>query len=204
MTAKPSAPAAVRNRQPILEVIANEFRDCKSVLEIGSGTGQHAVFFAESMPWLNWQTSDLAENHAGIRSWIAGAGLANVRDPILLDVERADEFEARFDGVFSSNTAHIMSLNGVRCMFDVIGRLLPDGGAFCLYGPFNQNGEFSSDSNRRFDASLRRQNPAMGVRNLEELDEFAKKQSMHRDRLYAMPANNQIAVWRKSEYRDNT
>lgn len=197
MTDKPNAPASGRNRQPILDVLEIELRDCGSVLEIGSGTGQHAVFFAEAMPWLTWQTSDLAENHPGIRSWIADARLPNVRDPMLLDVEQAKGVIGEFDGVFSANTAHIMSMPAVRCMFDVAGRVLSDSGVFCLYGPFNQDGEFSSDSNKDFDRSLRSQDSVMGIRNLEDLDDFADGSMMQRERLYAMPANNLLAVWRK-------
>ncbi len=181
------------------------------MLEIGSGTGQHAVFFAEAMPWMTWQTSDLAENHQGIRSWIADSGLPNVRDPILLDVRRADgvdnEYDgvcdAAYDGVFSANTAHIMSIEAVRCMFDVVGCLLSPGGVFCLYGPFNQDGAFTSESNERFDQSLRNQDPAMRIRDLEELDGFAGESAMRRERLYAMPANNLLAVWRKNEGTNN-
>ena len=197
MTGKPNAPASGRNRQLILDVLAIELRDCGSALEIGSGTGQHAVFFAEAMPWLTWQTSDLAENHPGIRSWIADASLPNVRDPILLDVAEAKGVNGEYDGVFSANTAHIMSMPAVRCMFDVAGRLLSDDGVFCLYGPFNEGGEFSSDSNKNFDRSLRSQDPVMGIRNLEDLDDLADGSMMHRERLYAMPANNLLVVWRK-------
>jgi len=198
MTVKPHAPASGRNRQAILEVIKIEFGDCASVLEIGSGTGQHAVYFAAAMPWMTWQTSDLAENHQGIRSWIADSSLPNVRDPILLDVQQAVGVDAGYDGVFSANTAHIMSIGAVMCMFDVIGHLLSAGGVFCLYGPFNQDGAFTSESNERFDQSLRSQDPAMGIRDLEELDSFAGKSAMRRERLYAMPANNFLAVWRKN------
>ena len=198
MTVKPHAPASERNRQAILEIISIEFGDCRSVLEIGSGTGQHAVFFARAMPWLTWRSSDLAENLAGIRLWIADSGLQNVRDPILLDVEQADGVDAEHDGVFSANTAHIMSIQAVRCMFDVVGRLLSYDGAFCLYGPFNLDGHFTSQSNERFDRSLRAQDSAMGIRDLEELDSFAASAAMNRERLYAMPANNFIVVWRKN------
>jgi len=201
MTGKPNAPASGRNRQPILDVLEIELRDCGSVLEIGSGTGQHAVFFAEAMPWLTWQTSDLAENHPGIRSWITDARLPNVRDPILLDVQQAKGVNGEYDGVFSANTAHIMSMPAVRCMFDVARRLLSDDGVFCLYGPFNEDGEFSSDSNKNFDRSLRSQDPVMGIRNLEDLDDFADESMMHRERLYAMPANNLFAIWRKQGVR---
>lgn len=188
----------MRNRDAILEVIKIEFGDRHSVLEVGSGTGQHAVYFADAMPWLSWQTSDLAENHPGIISWIADSGLRNVRQPIVLDVENTGAVGGDYDAVFSANTAHIMSIQAVRCMFDIVGRLLPPRGVFCLYGPFNQNGEFTSESNERFDHSLRSQDPAMGIRDLEELDDFAAKSAMHRERLYAMPANNLLVVWRRN------
>jgi len=195
MTDKPNAPASGRNRDAILEVIKREFANCRSVLEIGSGTGQHAVYFADAMPWLQWQTSDLAENHPGIESWIADSGLENVRPPISLDVEHADGLDETYDGIFSANTAHIMSTHGVRCMFDVVGRVLSPGGVFCLYGPFNQDGKFSSVSNERFDQSLRSRDAAMGIRDLVELDNFAAGMTMRRLRRYAMPANNMLVVW---------
>jgi len=151
------------------------------------------------MPWLVWQTSDLAENHAGIRSWIAESGLTNVRDPLLLNVEEPGDMAGEYHGVFSANTAHIMNSQAVPCMFDLIGRLLSDNGVFCLYGPFNQDGKFSSVSNQQFDESLRRQDPEMGIRDLADLDEFASRSMMRRDNLFAMPANNLLAVWRRTE-----
>lgn len=199
MTVKPNAPACERNKRPILEVIRVDFRDCSNILEIGSGTGQHAVYFAQAMPWLVWQTSDLAENHAGIGTWIADASLPNVRDPLLLDVQNSTGFAGKYDGVFSANTAHIMSMPEVHCMFDLAGRLLPRGGRFCLYGPFNRDGDYTSESNRRFDQSLRDQDASMGIRDLGMLDESAARSDMRRERLYAMPANNALAVWRKRE-----
>lgn len=194
---KPNASAALRNSQPILEVIRNEFENCETVLEIGSGTGQHAVFFASKMPWLGWQTSDVRENHDGINAWLEEAGLDNVKAPLELDVEKPFQSDDRFDAVFSANTAHIMNIEAVECMFRIAGESLIVGGMFCLYGPFNLDGEFTSDSNRRFDASLKMQNQAMGIRDLADLDAFAKANSLHRTSLYAMPANNMIAVWAK-------
>jgi len=203
MTDKPNAPASGRNRDAILDVIQTEFGDCHSVLEIGSGTGQHAIYFAEAMPWLNWQTSDLADNHQGICSWIADSGLENVRQPILLDVEHTDGVEGDYDGVFSANTAHIMSIQAVQCMFEIVGHLLSPGGVFCLYGPFNRDGEYTSESNQRFDQSLRNQSPTMGIRDLEELETFAAEFAMCRERLYAMPANNMLVVWRRNGIASN-
>lgn len=195
---RPSAPASLRNRKPILEVIREEFRECKTILEIGSGTGEHAVFFASELPALSWQTSDLTENHDGINAWIAEAKLDNILGPIELDVRDLPLIETKFDGVFSANTAHIMSIDAVECMFRVVGSCLNDGGRFCLYGPFNLDGEFTSDSNRQFDANLKSQNPEMGIRDLETLDDFAEANALRRTNLYAMPANNMIAVWDKN------
>lgn len=193
----PTSPASERNRQPILEVLREEFRDRSSVLEIGSGTGQHAVFFAAALPHLSWQTSDLPEQHDGIRAWLEHAGIENVKPPLVLDVETVDLPERRYDAVFSANTAHIMDIDAVRCMFALAGRVLPEDGVFCLYGPFRFEGRFSSPSNAGFDESLRRRDPSMGVRDLAGLDAFAAAAGLVRVRLYAMPANNHIAVWVK-------
>ena len=198
MTTKPNAPSADRNKNPILEVIRDEFQHCKAVLEIGSGTGQHAVFFASQMPWLEWQTSDLSENHEGINAWLNDANLDNVIAPLVLDVSQPLPTNDKFDAVYSANTAHIMSIAEVECMFGIVGRCLIDGGKFCLYGPFNQNGNFTSDSNELFDANLKSQNPAMGIRDLKVLDGIAEASGLYRTSLYAMPANNMIVVWIKS------
>ncbi len=195
---KPNAPSALRNQNAILEVISDEFQDCKAVLEIGSGTGQHAIFFASQMSWLTWQTSDLAANHHGINAWREDAEHDNVKAPLVLDVEAPLQTDDRFDAVFSANTAHIMSIAAVESMFNTAGRCLIDGGRFGLYGPFNQNGTLTSDSNRAFDVNLRSQDPAMGIRDLEILDGFAETSGLHRTSLYAMPANNMISIWSKN------
>ncbi len=198
MVTKPNAPSALRNQDAILDVINDEFENFKVVLEIGSGTGQHAVFFASQMPWLNWQTSDLAVNHGGINAWLEDANLDNVKSPLVLDVTEPLQTNDKYDAVFSANTAHIMSIAAVECMFSVVGQSLIEDGKFCLYGPFNQNGDFSSDSNREFDANLKSQDSAMGIRDLEVLDGFAESNGLHRATLYAMPANNMIAIWIKN------
>jgi cyclopropane fatty-acyl-phospholipid synthase-like methyltransferase len=191
------SPASERNKGPILEVLREEFRNARDVLEIGTGTGQHAVFFAEQLPHLIWQTSDLPENHDVIHARLARDALARVKPPLALDVEDAAPPSMSFDAVFSANTAHIMSIRAVQRMFALVGRILPDGGTFCLYGPFNFDGEFSSESNARFDASLRQRKASMGIRDIRDLDRFAEDVGMSRVRLYAMPAMNHIAVWKK-------
>lgn len=197
MAEKPFAEYAERNGGPILEVLEDEFASSSRILEIGSGTGQHAARFAAAMPDLMWQTSDLTENHPGISAWVADAGLENLLPPLDLDVRGADVAPAAYDGVFSANTAHIMSFDSVVRMFALIGDGLMDGGVFCLYGPFRQGGEFNTESNARFDETLRGRDPAMGIRDLEDLDGLAADNGMQRQRLYAMPANNHIAVWQR-------
>ncbi len=199
MSDKPSAPATERNREAILEVLADELRDHTAVLEIGSGTGQHAVYFADHLRNLTWQTSDRKQNHVGIEAWIESANVANVRRPLELDVEAPPKLDASYDAVFSANTAHIMSMHAVECMFALVGKLLPVAGKFCLYGPFNRDGEFTCESNETFDASLRSQDPSMGLRNLEDLESLAETAGMQRSSLHAMPANNFIVVWRRAD-----
>lgn len=191
------APATDRNRDAILDVLSEEFEQVSSVLEIGSGTGQHAVYFADKMPWIEWQTSDRPENHSGINAWVAESSLHNVRPPLDLDVEKVTQLAGVYDGVFSANTAHIMSFDAVVCMFAIVGRTLREGGVFCLYGPFKLDGDFTSPSNEAFDRSLRSQDPNMGIRDFETLLEFGTENGLRTVRRYAMPANNMLLVWRK-------
>ena len=197
MTDKPFSAYSERNGAPILSVLQREFENCSKVLEIGSGTGQHAVRFAEALPFLQWQSSDRDENLSGINAWVKDAGLANLLPPLSIDVLLADVPKESCDAVFSANTAHIMSIEAVQKMFALVGKALSDGGVFCLYGPFRQEGEFNTPSNAEFHQTLRSRNPEMGIRHLESLDDYARDHDMARARLYAMPANNHIAVWRR-------
>lgn len=194
----PDAPATSRNREPILEVLRDELAGCRRVLEIGSGTGQHAVWFGKALPGIEWQTSDVRANHEGIRAWIETSGLDNVRDPLPLDVLSDPDPAGEYDAVFSANTAHIMCFDAVRAMFALVGRVLAADGSFLLYGPFRLGGDYTSQSNAEFDASLKLKDPAMGIRDFEALDELAFEAGLERGGLLAMPANNFIAVWRKS------
>ena len=196
MTDRPYAEATARNAAPILEILKREFRDSQRVLEIGSGTGQHAVAFAAILDHLHWQTSDLDENHAGINAWVGASQLENVSAPLSIDVRTADVAVDSYDAVYSSNTAHIMGIDAVETMFSLVGNALRVDGVFCLYGPFRCNGQFNAQSNADFDTNLRGRDPAMGIRDLEALDEFAAVNSLRRRRLYAVPSNNYVAVWR--------
>ena len=198
MTEKPYAEYAARNAAPILEILKREFRDCKCVLEIGSGTGQHAVAFATELDHLQWQTSDLDENHTGINAWIDAGELDNVMAPLSMDVRTADVEACTYDAAYSSNTAHIMGIDAVENMYTLVGRALCDGGVFCLYGPFRCDGRFNTQSNADFDTDLRGRDSAMGIRDLETLDTFAAANGLQRQRLYAVPSNNYVAVWQKT------
>ena len=198
MADRPFADSARMNGRPILEVLQREFRHAVDVLEIGSGTGQHAVTFSSAMPNLRWQTSDLEERHAGINAWIDAAGLAEILRPVSLDVRTAQVNAASYDAVFTANTAHIMGIDAVRRMFSIVGDALRADGVFCLYGPLCIGGRFNTESNARFDWSLRQRDATMGVRDLEALDGFGLSCGLRRQRLYAMPSNNYIAVWTRS------
>lgn len=195
---KPYSPACDNNREPILEVIAPLLREAGAVLEIGSGTGQHAVHFAANMPHLTWYPSDRVENHTGIRQWLQEAGLDNTRPPLALDVVRDDWPRLDVDAVFSANTAHIMHWHEVQALFAGVGGLLPEGGLFLLYGPFNFNGRYTSDSNERFDAMLRGRDPDSGIRDYEDLDRLARAAGMSCLDTHDMPANNHIICWIRS------
>jgi len=167
------------------------------VLEIGSGTGQHAVFFARALPHLIWQTSDMDGCHPGIQAWIADEGPDNVRAPLSLNVETDLWPNTRFDAIFSANTVHIMGWPEVIKMFAGIGQVLSGGGRFCLYGPFNVNGKFTSESNARFEQWLKTQNPKSGIRDQAALDALANEIGLARVTTHVMPANNNILVWEK-------
>lgn len=193
---KPFAESCEENKQPILQVLLELFANTRQVLEIGSGTGQHAVYFAAALPHLFWQTSDRADNHPGINLWIDEAGLPNVGRPVDLDVTGPWPGQT-YDGVFSANTLHIMSWPEVERFFSGVGRVLTEGGRLALYGPFNYGGRYTSESNQRFDQWLKQRDPASGVRNFEDLDELATCNGLVLQEDIGMPANNRILVWCK-------
>lgn len=195
MADRPFADYAARNTRPILEVLQRELLGSREVLEIGSGTGQHAVAFAKAMPQIAWQTSDLVDNHDGIKTWLENAALDNVLPPLELDVRDAKLAPASFDAVYAANTAHIMSIAAVRQMFSLVADVLRANGVFCLYGPFRIGGAFNTASNEAFDRSLRERSAEMGIRDLETLEEYGLRGGLHRQRLYGMPSNNYVAVW---------
>lgn len=198
MTEKPFAESCVQNRDPILAVLGTLFADRHRVLEIGSGTGQHAVYFAAAMPHLVWQTADVPAHHAGICAWLEDASLANVLPPLALDVND-DWPRGRYDAVFSANTLHIMSWPEVRLFFAGVGAVLEPGGVLAVYGPFNYDGAYTSESNARFDSWLKMRDPASGVRDFEAVDALAREQGLVLTHDIAMPANNRTLAWRRQE-----
>jgi cyclopropane fatty-acyl-phospholipid synthase-like methyltransferase len=201
MDGKPFSPACERNRDPILAVLREQFADRRAVLEIGSGTGQHAVHFAAAMPWLRWQCSDLAEHLPGIRRWLDAAQLANTPAPIALDVGGAwpaQRLEASpFDAVFSANSLHIMGWPEVQAFFAGADTVLADDATLVVYGPFNYGGEYTSDSNREFDRWLKARDPRSAIRDFEAVDALARGIGLALLADVAMPANNRTLAWRR-------
>jgi cyclopropane fatty-acyl-phospholipid synthase-like methyltransferase len=194
---KPFAESSEQNKQPIHAVLQLEFANATSVLEIGSGTGQHAVYFAEKFPHLHWHCSDLAQNLPGIQLWLKESPCANLHGPHELDVMQAQWPAHPFDGVFTANTAHIMHWPMVVQMFAGIGRVLAVGGKSCVYGPFNYQGRYTSDSNARFDQWLKQRDPASGIRDIDDLQKLAHQSGLTLIQDYEMPVNNRLLVWRK-------
>ena len=195
---KPFSPSSERNREPILAVLREAFANCHRVLEIGSGTGQHAVHFAAHLPHLVWQSSDRPENHDGIRAWLAAAALPNTPAPLELDVTQARWPRVRFDGVFSANTLHIMGWDEVQILFKRLPEVIEPGARLAIYGPFNYEGRFTSDSNAAFDQRLKGDNPKRGIRDFEAVDALARGIGFALVADHAMPANNRCLVWQRS------
>jgi SAM-dependent methyltransferase len=193
---KPFCEACERNKAPILEVLRPLYADRRRVLEIGSGTGQHAVFFAAALPHLRWQCSELAPNLPGLRPWLDEAALPNLPPPLALDAGDALPIDD-CDAVFTANTLHIMAWPQVQQLFAGLGRWLPPGALFTVYGPFNYGGRFTSDSNARFDAALRSADPVRGIRDFEAIDALARAAGLELRADQAMPANNRCLTWQR-------
>ncbi len=189
--------ACERNKDAILKVIMPLLSSKQNLLEIGSGTGQHAAYFAEKIPSLIWQTSDLVENHASIQAWIDDSTAENLRSPIELDTSAGQWPSQDYDAVFSANTAHIMPWRAVEAMFQGVAKVLHPDGYFLLYGPFNYDGKFTSESNRQFEAWLKGIHPERGIRDFEKVDQLASAVGLRLQQDFEMPANNRLLAWQK-------
>jgi len=193
----PYSEACERNKVPIATVLRVAFADVTRVLEIGSGTGQHAIYFAEQLPHLQWQPTDQADYLPGLQARLGQAEPDNIAPVINLDVRMATWPVSNFDGVFSANTLHYMSATCVHEFFRGIGQALNAGGVLAIYGPFKYDNSFTSESNERFEVWLQTRDPAFGIRDFEWVTELAAKQQLTFEQDIAMPANNQLLLWRK-------
>ena len=194
---KPFSQACENNKEPILGGLRAVLTAPGTVLEIGTGTGQHAVHFAAALPHLTWQPSDVPGSEQVCLPWLREQALANIAAPVALDVMDQPWPVAHADAVFSANTAHIMSWPEVEAMFSGIAAITAEGTPFCLYGPFNYSGRHTSESNRRFDESLRSQSEAMGIRDMEDLTRLGTETGLILESDMEMPANNRLLVWRR-------
>ena len=190
--------SCVQNQVPILNIIKSLLTNVTTVLEVGSGTGQHAVYFAQHLPNLIWQSSDQDQYLNSINSWIDEAKLDNTPMAIPLDVTNTGTWPSiEVDAIFSANTAHIMSWDMVVDFFQGVGKMLNSGGMFILYGPFNYNGEYTSQSNANFDLWLKDRDPNSAIRDFEALNKLATEAELILVNDYEMPANNRILYWKK-------
>ena len=199
---KPFAPSCERNQSVILDVLQSIITlDDKHLLEIGSGTGQHAVYMAPHFPHLNWHTSDLKENHAGIKMWLDEAKLDNISAPIIYESGKSDFPDIDVDIVFTTNTLHIMSWQNVKDLIKQLGEYLKKGAKIIIYGPFNYMGQFTSDSNAKFDVWLKQQETHRGIRNFEEILQLMAVVGIDLKQDIEMPANNRILYFVKEKLR---
>lgn len=197
MSALRHSPAAERNRKPILECLKSQLDTASKVLEIGAGTGQHAVYFSAELPQLHWQPTEIPVALPELAVRIEAEGPENCAPPLPLAVCDADWPGREYDAVFTANTLHIISAREVECLFAGVGRVLAPGGCLLIYGPFRYAGRSTAASNETFDRSLRARDPNSGIRDFEFLQGLAEAQALALVEDYAMPANNQLLVWRR-------
>ena len=193
---KPFSQACENNKGPILEVLKTVFNKTESVLEIGSGTGQHSVFFAEQLPHLQWYTSDRHINHEGINLWLKEANLTNLHGPLELDLNYAWPVN-NVDAIYTANTFHIVSWQLVEQFFKGVSTHLVSQGVVCIYGPFKYQGQFTSASNEEFDRFLTQRDPFSGIRDFETIEQLATEAGLTLISDTAMPANNQLLVFKR-------
>ncbi|MFT5260197.1 MAG: cyclopropane fatty-acyl-phospholipid synthase-like methyltransferase [Saprospiraceae bacterium] len=195
----PFSQACENNKHAILAVLRPLMDSVSKVLEVGSGTGQHAAHFADALPNLTWQTSDVLQNHAGIQAWIDHSSLSNIASPVELDVRNFDWAAQSFQAIYSANAIHIMSWAAAQQFIVGAATALEVGGLYILYGPFNYEGQYTSASNKKFDQWLAAQNKDSAIREFEAVSALAEQSSLKLVRDTAMPANNRLIVWRKAK-----
>jgi cyclopropane fatty-acyl-phospholipid synthase-like methyltransferase len=198
MIEKKSAPAALRNREPIADVLAEELPSSGIVLEIASGTGEHAMFLAQRFPHLEWLPTDPdPEALASIEAWRSEAGLPNLRAPLALDAASPEWLVTRADAMLCINMIHISPWEASEGLFAGAARLLPKGGKLLLYGPYLEDDVETAQSNLDFDAWLKARDPRFGIRNISDVDALAARNGLSRSRRAEMPANNLALAYLK-------
>lgn len=193
---RPFSQACENNKAPILAILKSAFAPCKQVLEIGSGTGQHAVFFAQALAKLKWQPSDRRDNHKAINQWLSDYKGSNMLPLLELEIGQSP-WPKNFDAVFSANTLHIMPWPIAQRMLQELASHLPVNGVFAVYGPFNYGGHFTSDSNAQFDIWLKERGAHQGIRDFEAVARLLEAGGLTLVRDHAMPSNNRLLVWKK-------
>ena len=194
---KPYSGACDQNKDAILTVLEEVLADSTEILEVGTGTGQHAVYFAEKLPHLTWQTSDQIQYHEGIKLWMDETTLANLSPPLTLNVSTDEWPSKQYDALYSANVTHIMHWNHVVDMFTQGAKRLTPGGKFICYGPFNYSGKYTSQSNLQFDQHLKMRDPLSGIRDIDDLTKLATENGLTLVNDYEMPAHNRILLWQK-------
>lgn len=198
---KPYSAACERNRDPILEIMKDVItRDDKRLLEIGSGTGQHAVYFAPQFPWLEWYPTDVAENLKGMKLWFDEFKIPNIKAPVRLDVSKDDFPKLKFDVVYTANTFHIMHWKECKSLMKLLGHRLRENSKVMIYGPFKYGGAFTSISNEEFDQQLKTRDPSSGIRSFEDVNNGMIKNGFELVFDYDMPANNRLLVYKRLKF----
>lgn len=198
----PFSQASENNKQVILDVLKRHLSTGDSVLEIGGGTGQHAVFFAEHFSGLQWQSSDIVSNVDCLNLRVSAARLANLPSAVPLDVNQSPWDCPTSNVIFSANSLHIMSADSVENFFTGVGRTLQENGLLLVYGPFKYDGQFTTESNARFDLWLKARDSRSGVREFEWIMELAQAGGLELLEDNSMPANNQMLVWKKTKLKN--
>lgn len=201
MSNKPFSQACENNKQPILDILTTVFSGSQHVLEIGSGTGQHAVYFAPHLQHLHWQTSDLPHNHQGINAWLDESDSENIGRPIVIDLDNdwpKSQQLMQVDGVYTANTLHIISWPLVVKFFAGIAKNIASTATVCIYGPFKYQGEFTSESNASFDIRLKERDLNSGIRDIEAILSLADSADLNLLKDHDMPANNRLLVFTKN------
>lgn len=198
VTEKPFAPSCERNQQVIFDVLKSIIKPGdKNILELGSGTGQHAVFMAPQLPALTWHTSELLGNHTGIKQWLAESDAQNIQPPLHYQAGTTAFPNTDADVVMTVNTLHIMSWDCVNALISDAGQHLKVGARVLIYGPFNYGGEFTSKSNAEFDVWLKNKGALSGIRDFEAVCDLFQKENIQLLKDVTMPANNRCLVFEK-------